>query len=239
MHFQTKLALTTAILFGVAGSAHAQLFSIGTDFTVSLTNSPTTETDVIPFTPGTQVLAGGLLDLTISIVPVAGGAEWVVFDAQTTSATQPLSLANEDWSIENIGIPAAVPVNFIADYTQWQGPTGANIPQTGTIFGQTLMASPVPGVVGNGEGNSGFIDVIGGPGALPQLGGFSDPFNIVLTGLPATQVNGEIAALEFSPQSPVNPVPEPSTWAMLLVGFAGLGYAAYRRSSRSSVSALA
>jgi len=24
-------------------------------------------------------------------------------------------------------------------------------------------------------------------------------------------------------------VPEPSTWAMLLLGFAGLGYAAYRR----------
>jgi hypothetical protein len=27
-------------------------------------------------------------------------------------------------------------------------------------------------------------------------------------------------------------VPEPSTWAMLLIGFAGIGFAAYRRSSR-------
>jgi hypothetical protein len=34
-------------------------------------------------------------------------------------------------------------------------------------------------------------------------------------------------------------VPEPSTWAMMLIGFAGLGYAAFRRSSRTSVSALA
>jgi hypothetical protein len=29
-------------------------------------------------------------------------------------------------------------------------------------------------------------------------------------------------------------VPEPSTWAMLLLGFAGLGYADYRRSRRTS-----
>jgi hypothetical protein len=37
----------------------------------------------------------------------------------------------------------------------------------------------------------------------------------------------------------VGGVPEPSTWAMMFVGFASLGYAAFRRSSKSSVSALA
>jgi hypothetical protein len=31
----------------------------------------------------------------------------------------------------------------------------------------------------------------------------------------------------------VSPVPEPSTWAMLLLGFAGIGFMAYRRSSIS------
>jgi len=30
----------------------------------------------------------------------------------------------------------------------------------------------------------------------------------------------------------VNAVPEPSTWAMLILGFAGIGYMAYRRKSR-------
>jgi PEP-CTERM motif len=30
--------------------------------------------------------------------------------------------------------------------------------------------------------------------------------------------------------SPTTPIPEPSTWAMMLLGFAGLGYAGYRRS---------
>ncbi len=33
--------------------------------------------------------------------------------------------------------------------------------------------------------------------------------------------------------------PEPSTWAMMIMGFAGLGYAAYRRSGKSAISAFA
>jgi PEP-CTERM motif len=32
-------------------------------------------------------------------------------------------------------------------------------------------------------------------------------------------------------------VPEPSTWAMILIGFAGLGYAGYRKSRRAGASA--
>jgi PEP-CTERM motif len=31
----------------------------------------------------------------------------------------------------------------------------------------------------------------------------------------------------------VTAIPEPSTWAMLLIGFAGIGFAAYRRRTQS------
>ncbi|HEX9167481.1 MAG TPA: PEPxxWA-CTERM sorting domain-containing protein [Roseiarcus sp.] len=37
----------------------------------------------------------------------------------------------------------------------------------------------------------------------------------------------------FGPPTVSNSVPEPSTWAMMLLGFAGLGYAGYRRSRNS------
>jgi hypothetical protein len=38
-------------------------------------------------------------------------------------------------------------------------------------------------------------------------------------------------------QIAVNPaVPEPSTWAMMLIGFAGLGFAGYRRTKRNRAS---
>jgi len=30
-------------------------------------------------------------------------------------------------------------------------------------------------------------------------------------------------------------VPEPSTWALMLLGFAGLGFAGYRRSKRAPI----
>ena len=37
----------------------------------------------------------------------------------------------------------------------------------------------------------------------------------------------------------VTSVPEPSTWAMLLIGFAGLGYAAFRRREKSRLEGVA
>ncbi len=41
-----------------------------------------------------------------------------------------------------------------------------------------------------------------------------------------------ISGHDYSTDAGVNGVPEPSTWAMLLIGFAGLGFLGYRRSTR-------
>jgi hypothetical protein len=233
----TLLGASATALVSIASVAHADpLFNEGADFTVQLSSSPTSETDVIPFTPGTQVLANGALSLTISVVNAGGGAEWAVFTYQTTNSATPLSVSGQDWAINQIGIPAAVALNFIGDYTQWYGPDGSNIAQTGGIFNQTLMSSPVPGLVGSGEGTLGFVSPIGS-GALPQLGAFADPFDIVLNGLPASQVNGFTEALEFAPQ--VAAVPEVSTWAMMILGFCGLGFMAYRRKQNGAALSVA
>jgi hypothetical protein len=37
--------------------------------------------------------------------------------------------------------------------------------------------------------------------------------------------------------SALSPVPEPSTWALILLGFAGLGFAGYRRNKAAAVAA--
>jgi hypothetical protein len=232
---QTKLIVTAAALLGLAAPAHAELFSIGADFTIAFENSPTSETDTtVKFLPGTtQLVDGGNLNLTISLANGGGGKEWVVLNYQTAVPGTPLSLGGQDWSV-NPFLPAAVAVNLTGDYYQWQGADGSNIPQTGGIFGQTLMTSPVPGLTGSGEGSLGYVAPFGGPGLLPGLLGYADPFQIVLNGLPAAEVEGYTSAFEFSAQSPV---PEASTWAMMLVGFAGLGYAGYRKAGKARLAA--
>jgi hypothetical protein len=195
--------------------------------------------NVVTFTPGTQLIDGGDVALTLTIVNAANfattGAQWVVLQTQAVGGVA-LSQPNEDWSISAVGLPAAVPLNFIADYSQWQDLTGANIPQVNSIFSQTLMSSPVPGLTGTGEGNSGFVSPVG-PGPLGNLGAFADTFGLVTNALGTVNVGGEIEALEFAPQSPPTGVPEPGTWATMLAGFAGLSLLGYRKTVKARLAA--
>jgi hypothetical protein len=46
-----------------------------------------------------------------------------------------------------------------------------------------------------------------------------------------------LIADSFSPNFVTSPVPEPSTWAMMLLGFAGIGYGAYRRKKMAALAA--
>ena len=53
-----------------------------------------------------------------------------------------------------------------------------------------------------------------------------------IDGLPDTFAMEHLALPETAPT-----VPEPSTWAMLIIGFAGLGFARYRVSRKSNAAA--
>jgi len=57
--------------------------------------------------------------------------------------------------------------------------------------------------------------------------------------LDATGAWNEVKQFDFSVPGAVSTVPEPSTWVMMLLGFAGLGFAGYRkaRSARTALSA--
>jgi PEP-CTERM motif len=79
----------------------------------------------------------------------------------------------------------------------------------------TLMSDVIP------------ADALGAPSAL----GFT--FTNVT---PAVHIGVATVAsftASFSGNASASPVPEPSTWAMMLAGFAGLGYAAFRRGWKS------
>ena len=63
---------------------------------------------------------------------------------------------------------------------------------------------------------------------------------MTITGLPSFNevvVTSDQNAFEFDNVAAA--VPEPSTWAMIILGFLGLGYLAYRRKSSMAVAAAA
>jgi hypothetical protein len=50
-------------------------------------------------------------------------------------------------------------------------------------------------------------------------------FNIHTNLFPGGEIRGFLL--------PVNAIPEPSTWAMMILGFPGVGFTAYRRRNKS------
>jgi hypothetical protein len=77
--------------------------------------------------------------------------------------------------------------------------------------------------------------------AFVTLNGGSIPssFNTLLTGMEAGEAYFNIHTVNF-PGGEIRgflhaAVPEPSTWAMMLLGFAGVGFMAYRRSRKNTM----
>jgi hypothetical protein len=91
---------------------------------------------------------------------------------------------------------------------------GASV--TGFMFDSTLSPTQLEAAVGSGPGagdpTSTFFTYIAAPLADPGFQGVAEP-------------------------SAVAAVPEPSTWAMLILGFAGLGFMAWRRKSTPALMA--
>jgi PEP-CTERM motif len=83
------------------------------------------------------------------------------------------------------------------------------------------------------------------PGVTPSSGGIvvSD-INIDASGFAAFGANGAAYSFDelrigetFQDVSPLAGVPEPSTWAMMLIGFASLGFAGYKRMRKTIIAA--
>ena len=235
----------SASLIGLATAAHAQLFTPGGSFTFVTSDSPGSASDSVTFTVGVpQSIEGGAATMTVEVFNAANfattGDQWVVLETQTTHGAA-LSTNGGNWEVSAQGMPVAVPINFIADYSQWQDTTGANIPQMFSIFGQTLMSSPVPGLTGSGEGSSGFSSPAG-IGPLFPITAFAHPFgNFVPPGLGVNvgDIGGEYEAVEFSPQSFTPGVPEPGTWALMGVGFGLRALLGFKRTRKDRLAEIA
>ena len=79
---------------------------------------------------------------------------------------------------------------------------------------------------------------------ISDVNGTLPPGQLKKLGIVATETVSEASPRDFSNafitasfQSDVDAVPEPSTWAMMVLGFAGLGFVAFRRNAKAAATA--
>jgi hypothetical protein len=82
-------------------------------------------------------------------------------------------------------------------------------------------------------------DDIGSIGFDERGAQLSQLIDSVTMHLDSTGAWNEVKEFDFSVPGSVATIPEPSTWAMLLLGLAGLGYASVRRGRRGRLQAIA
>jgi hypothetical protein len=99
----------------------------------------------------------------------------------------------------------------------------------GTFASTSIVeATNVPGAVG--------FYVLGTytPGTFSGGTGGPSSFTITFNQTPAHEGSISDSATFAIPPAPPPGTPEPSTWAMMIIGFAGLGYAGFRASKKKS-----
>jgi hypothetical protein len=109
--------------------------------------------------------------------------------------------------------------------------------RSGTSYGSATISKPVSGglsditITLNAAGIAALNTTLDSANLLFAIGGFSDTLTGQQLLFQSSTGGPNIAHLD------VGAVPEPSTWAMMILGFAGVGFMAYRR--RNQTAALA
>lgn len=231
------------LLFGVANANASLYFATGSDadgslaaqaditfnsgvFTVLLTNEVT----------GQHGQGQSLVGVTFDVSGLISTSSF----SQAANTTPSGATTYGDGSLVNVvkgGTPPVTP--SVGTSNHW----------IGTNSGTTVKINTVPGTGAKPD------DMIVGLSPNPATGGFDnfDPY-IYHTGtftLGANLTNANfftISNVKFyfgtgpdfeidgrSGPLPVGSIPEPSTWAMMLLGFFGVGFMAYRRKSQTSL----
>jgi len=174
-----------------------------------------------------------------------------IFSFGATATAKSLSfVVSNDYFVSNVSVwPTSVTVGIYAvgTYQDGVGTVGANVyshtfssfvsdaPKNNTDvvsvnLGSGITLGPGNYIVFLTNSTTGLaipvFDTGLGNGVYDYASTFSN-----LTGNPYASLTGEDIGVLFSSDA-VSAVPEPSTWAMLLLGFAGIGFITYRRNAK-------
>jgi hypothetical protein len=242
--FSKKLVLfSAAIALGglISGVAQAGPVSVSVTSAPGLFGTSPLPGPVITFdsvaTPNTFAgtsIQWGNIPTTISGVTFAGTgivAQNAAGTADGISAT-PLNdvtpymsvLANQSETLNFSGNKTSFGLYWgsIDSYNEIQFFSGSNL--VASYYGDTLNAQPPVG--SNGDQTSLNTN------AYIQFAFSGGTFNSVM--LSSSQNSFESDNISFGPNSRVGSVPEPSTWATLILGFTGVGFMSYRRKTKQA-----
>lgn len=144
----------------------------------------------------------------------------------------------------NLGISSASQLGLVVNLTENDNQVTITAPNyitmtafssTGTILGTftTELTNQLITDASNGVGGSGIVFGLDAPQAA-QLDGFGPGIVLALSAT-FTNAQGGNDVIQAVQLTSVGAVPEPTTWAMLIMGFAGVGVMAYRRNRRDSL----
>ncbi len=224
------LAIGFAALIGVP-AAHADLLNFGTTYNISGSDYAAGDfNETITLAHAAQTFDNGGLQITETTTALAHGAEFAEFYISTTDGSPLVSNGSNNYgsfSIYLSGIQltaSAVSSNYYFDFVTG-GAVNTGITNPGGGLG--IEPNPNAGSIGAGQNSFYFPYTAPSTGITTGYGQFQYPFTYE-AGLENIDPNatGYVLGIELAP---VSAVPEPSTWALMLLGFGGIGYAAFRK----------
>jgi PEP-CTERM motif len=202
-------------------SGHVDTFSTSADslliptFTLDGVTVAGEEALAIQGSSGSADILG---DSVLSVTNTTGAAksiEIVVSDTGFNGPVNAYAAAGSGTWQNNVSTPPnTITMNWYADSADGQGGIGGATPGTDV---NTFTNSATSALQGFSTSASGAFDAAG-------------PVSMTMSASYTLKGKGVLLNRGFDESLSV--VPEPSTWAMMLLGFAGLGYAAFRRAAK-------
>jgi hypothetical protein len=217
-HFLTSLMAASALALG-AGGAHAATF------TVDLTGDASTASHFDTISPGSEDVGD-----TLSLTGLDDTNAFTVYQGDTINGT--IKLTNGTLTLHQAGSFSAADLFLTGGADQdTQASTTVTFLLAGVAVdtGSDLAGTRTDLALGASYGAnhpditfdeiefSSTVTILGTPDATPPI-----------PGVPTT-VNGAFLNLQAITNTPIAAVPEPASWALMLVGFGGLGVMLRRR----------